>query len=70
MNNINTRQPVELGDILREAMDTYPYKLETEQYKAVESIMTCRTRELGGHEKACNQCGFTQQAYNSCRNRH
>jgi hypothetical protein len=70
MNNINTRQPVELGDILREAMETYPYKLDKEQHNAVESIMTCRTRELGGHEKTCTQCGFTQQAYNSCRNRH
>lgn len=70
MNNINAKQPVELGDILREAMETYPYKLEKEQYKAVESIIKCRTKELGGHEKACNQCGFTVQAYNSCRNRH
>lgn len=70
MNSINSRQTVELGDVLREAMEAYPYKLDKEQYKAVESIIMCRTKELGGHVKVCDQCGFIRQAYNSCRNRH
>jgi hypothetical protein len=66
----NSRQALELSDVLRETMETYPYKLGKEQYKAVESIINCRTKELGGHEKVCNQCDFAYQAYNSCRNRH
>lgn len=72
MTYINSRQTVELGDILRMGIDTYQqtYKLSIEQAKAVESITTCRTKELGGHKKECNTCGYTQQAYNSCRNRH
>ena len=70
MNKSNSRQAIELGDILRGGKETYPYTLSKEQHKAVESIVSCRTKELGGHVKTCDQCGFTRQAYNSCRNRH
>jgi predicted Zn-ribbon and HTH transcriptional regulator len=70
MEGTNSRQAIELGGILREAMGEYPYKLSKEQYKAVKGIISCRTMELGGHVKACAQCGFARQAYNSCRNRH
>jgi hypothetical protein len=34
------------------------------------AIEACRTAALGGHVEACVDCGFTRQAYNSCRNRH
>ncbi len=70
MNNINTRQATELADILRIGINAYPYKLSTEQHKAVKSIISCRTMGLGGHIKECGQCGYTKPAYNSCRNRH
>jgi len=30
----------------------------------------CRTAELGGHTDVCDHCGFEQNAYNSCRDRH
>ncbi len=33
-------------------------------------ICNCRSKELGGHIHQCNQCGYSQQSYNSCRNRH
>jgi hypothetical protein len=33
-------------------------------------IEICRTAELGGHLQQCDQCGFEQPAYNSCRDRH
>ena len=32
--------------------------------------MACRTAALGGHVEACDDCGATRIAYNSCRNRH
>jgi hypothetical protein len=70
MNKTNSRQAAELGDILRGSMEEYPYKLGKEQHKAIESIIMCRTRELGGHEKVCDRCDYRYQAYNSCRNRH
>jgi len=41
-----------------------------EQIKAFNAIITCRTSFLGGHASRCDNCGYTQQAYNSCCNRH
>ena len=34
------------------------------------NIEHCRTAALGGHVAACEKCGHTHIAYNSCRNRH
>jgi hypothetical protein len=36
----------------------------------MSAIAVCRTAELGGHVEACDDCGATRIAYNSCRNRH
>ncbi len=36
----------------------------------MRAIETCRTAVLGGHVDVCDQCHFTRNAYNSCRNRH
>jgi hypothetical protein len=38
--------------------------------KVMSAIETCRTAVLGGHVEACEDCGHTRIAYNSCRNRH
>ena len=72
MGPMNTRQEVELGAILQMGIKSYrkANRLSFEQEKAVESIISCRTKKLGGHVKRCTSCGFNQQAYNSCRNRH
>ncbi|MER8977218.1 MULTISPECIES: IS91 family transposase [unclassified Mesorhizobium] len=40
------------------------------QMKVMSAIEACRTAALGGHVKACEDCGHSQIAYNSCRNRH
>ena len=34
------------------------------------AIECCRTAALGGHVEACDDCGHSRIAYNSCRNRH
>src|SRR4051794_14979758 len=34
------------------------------------ALETRRTAALGGHVEACDGCGHTRIAYNSCRNRH
>jgi len=39
-------------------------------WKAFHAIQDCRTAVLGGHADACDECGFVQVSYNSCRNRH
>ena len=38
----------------------------------MSAIEDCRTAALGGHVARCenDKCGYTQIAYNSCRNRH
>jgi hypothetical protein len=40
------------------------------QLKVMSAIERCRTAALGGHVVACQDCGHTVIAYNSCRNRH
>jgi hypothetical protein len=40
------------------------------QMKVMSAIETCRTAALGGHVEACQDCGHSRIAYNSCRNRH
>jgi Putative transposase/Transposase zinc-binding domain len=44
--------------------------LSLRQLKAMAAIEACRTAELGGHVAACEDCGHTLIAYNSCGNRH
>jgi hypothetical protein len=36
----------------------------------MSAITACRTAALGDHVEACDDCGATRVAYNSCRNRH
>ena len=45
-------------------------KLSTEQWKVFNSILNCKTKELGYHTITCEECGETIKGYNSCRNRH
>ena len=40
------------------------------QLRVMSAIERCRTAALGGHVAACEKCGHTVIAYNSCRNRH
>ena len=68
----NKKQPIELADIFRECGDDFPKtgNLCGDQAKAFYAKENCRTSALGGHTNRCDQCGFTKQSYNSCRNRH
>ena len=67
----NKQQP-EVADILRRYGQDYRRSnfLSSEQYKTMRHIEMCRTAALGGHSEVCNHCGFEQNAYNSCRDRH
>jgi Putative transposase/Transposase zinc-binding domain len=40
------------------------------QLQVMSAIVSCRTAALGGHVAACEDCGHSRIAYNSCRNRH
>jgi len=65
------KQP-EVADIFRRYGQEYrqSHFLHSEQFKTMRLIEMCRTAELGGHVESCDHCGFEQNAYNSCRNRH
>jgi len=67
----NNRSP-EVADIFRRYGTEYRNKnaLSAQQYKVMKRIEICRTAALGGHVEACDHCGHTQNAYNSCRDRH
>jgi predicted Zn-ribbon and HTH transcriptional regulator len=63
---------LELQDIMRQFGAAYrlKYILSTVQAKAMNAIIACRTAVLGGHIDRCDECGYEQHSYNSCRNRH
>jgi predicted Zn-ribbon and HTH transcriptional regulator len=67
----NREQP-EVADIFRAYGQDYRQRhcVSSEQYKTMRHIEMCRTAELGGHIETCDRCGFEQNAYNSCRDRH
>lgn len=45
-------------------------KFSTQQWKAINSILLCRTPALGGELHACDKCGEQVERYHSCRNRN
>ncbi len=63
----------ELADVLnlygQAYRQSHPH-LPPAHLKVMRAIQACRTARLGGHVERCDQCGFTRNAYNSCRNRH
>ena len=62
----------ELADIFRSHGESYhkTHSLSASQRKVMRAVSVCRTKELGGHLKQCDTCGFEHPSYNSCRNRH
>ena len=68
------RPAIEIADILRRHGDTYRRvhagHLGRVERRVMSAIVACRTEALGGHMEACDDCGATRVAYNSCRNRH
>lgn len=38
--------------------------------KVVAAISACKTGAIGAHKYVCDECGYEEIAYNSCRNRH
>jgi len=65
-----TERKLELADLFRSLDALFLDSLPAAQRRVVEDITACRTAVLGGHLKQCDQCGYREIAYNSCRNRH
>ena len=68
------RPVIEIADILRLHGQDYARghaaHLGRVERRVMSAITACRTAILGGHVEACDDCGVTRIAYNSCRNRH
>jgi hypothetical protein len=69
-----SRPPLEVADIFRRHgaawRAAHAGHVSLAQLKVMAAIETCRTADLGGHVEACEDCGHSRIAYNSCRNRH
>lgn len=61
-----------IQDIFKEYGPAYikKHKLSKEQWKVFNSIIRCKTSDLGIHTITCEECGDTHISLNSCRNRH
>ena len=68
------RHKLEVADIFRAHGDAWRRAnqghVSLGGLKVMSAIESCRTATLGGHVAACEKCGHTHIAYNSCRNRH
>jgi hypothetical protein len=69
-----TQHRLELADVIRSCgstfLDQFGDSLSSEQRRALDDLVRCRSAALGGHVEMCDQCGHQRIAYNSCRNRH
>ena len=65
-----SRPKLEVADVFRSLDPSFITALPAAQRRVVRDIMACRTAVLGGHVERCDQCGYSQIAYDSCRNRH
>lgn len=70
----SNRPAIDIADILRRHSDAYRRvhagHLGRVERRVMSAIVARRTEALGGHVEACDDCGTTRVAYNSCRNRH
>ena len=70
----SARGELEVADVIRKHSDvfseTHGASMSAEQRRVLRAVAACRTAELGGHKRRCDQCGHEEIAYNSCRNRH
>lgn len=61
-----------LGKVFNQFFDSYQLENHVSAYKqkVASDIMNCKTQNMGGHWKVCNNCGDLTKHYNSCGNRH
>jgi hypothetical protein len=63
---------VEVADIFRAHGEEYrrAHGMSGKQRAVMRAIENCRTAACGSHLDQCDNCGFTDYNYNSCRDRH
>ena len=61
-----------IQEIIKKGIKEYLEKNKVVGYKqkVIKAIKNCKTEEMGAHKYVCDECGYEEIAYNSCRNRH
>ena len=61
-----------IQEILNKGLEKYIKENKVIGYKqkVMKSIKDCKTGAIGAHKYVCDECGYEEIAYNSCRNRH
>ena len=61
-----------IQEILEIGLEEYLKKQKIVGYKqkVIKAIKNCKSEKLGVHKYVCDECGYEEIAYNSCRNRH
>ncbi len=65
---------IELADVInrygKSYLKLFGNRILQSHSKAMNSIVKCRTEELGGHKRLCDNCNKIVYTYHSCKNRH
>ena len=58
-----------IQEILNKGLDEYlkKHKVIVHKQKVINAIKDCKTEKLGAHKYVCDECGYEEIAYNSCR---
>ena len=61
-----------IQEILNKGLERYEKENKIIWYKkkVIKAIKDCKTGAIGAHKYVCDECGYEEIAYNSCRNRH
>jgi len=61
-----------LANIIKRHLSEYrdQHPLSPQQASVCQSIIQCRTEDMGGFVQECLACGHQQESFRSCRNRH
>ena len=61
-----------IQEILNKGLEKYEKENKIIGYKkkVMYAIKECKTGAIGAHKYVCDECGYEEIAYNSCRNRH
>ena len=61
-----------IQEILNNGLEKYEKENKVIGYKkkVMHAIKECKTGAIGAHKYVCDECGYEEIAYNSCRNRH
>lgn len=71
--DVGTKKPeLDLADIFHEYFEEYRrvYGCNADEMRAVNAILKCRTAQMGGLLRVCDECGKWQFIWKACKNRN